>query len=84
MDGELGAWTNNRLDFGTLQQRLATSPARPSPSAPHRQSASHVGFDVLTLAGQDVRPLPFTERRELLEQLATRWAPPFNLSPTDI
>jgi ATP-dependent DNA ligase len=40
-----------------------------------------VGFDVLGVAGQDARGLPFSDRRALLEELATHWAPPFSVSP---
>jgi hypothetical protein len=40
-----------------------------------------VGFDILGVAGQDARALPLADRRTLLQELATLWAPPFSLSP---
>lgn len=36
--------------------------------------ASFVAFDVLAVAGQDTRGVPFTGRRQLLEELARDWA----------
>ena len=40
-----------------------------------------MGFDVLAVARQDTRGLPFADRRALLEELARAWVPPLNLSP---
>jgi ATP-dependent DNA ligase len=43
--------------------------------------AHFVGFDILGIAGQDARGLALADRRTLLEELATVWAPPLSLSP---
>jgi ATP-dependent DNA ligase len=43
--------------------------------------ASSAAFDVLAVAGHDIRDSPLAQRRELLEQLAANWEPPLNLSP---
>ncbi|MBT2513150.1 hypothetical protein [Arthrobacter sp. ISL-30] len=43
--------------------------------------ASFAGFDVLCVAGRDIRDLPLRDRRALLEELATAWSPPLSLSP---
>lgn len=45
------------------------------------QPASFVAFDLLAVAGHDIRDTPLEQRRELLEQLAAHWMPPLNLSP---
>ena len=42
---------------------------------------SYVAFDLLAVAGHDIRGLGWSRRRELLEELARTWAPPLNLSP---
>jgi len=43
------------------------------------QPASFVAFDILEVAGQDVRHLPWSARRQLLEELAKDWTPPLQL-----
>lgn len=80
LDGELVAWFDGRLSFATLQTRMGRGPRS---AAAHARShpASYAAFDVLAVLDQDTRPLPFDDRRELLEQLATTWQPPLNLSP---
>ena len=54
----------------TVRRRLA--PAKP---------ASFVAFDVLAVGSVDVRPMRWTARRQRLESLAERGAPPLQLSP---
>lgn len=44
--------------------------------------ASYVAFDLLAVAGHDIREVVWSRRRELLEELARTWVPPLNLSPT--
>jgi ATP-dependent DNA ligase len=80
VDGEAVCWTKERLDFEHLQRRLITS-ARGLPALIREYPASYAAFDVLAVAGRDVRMLPFRDRRTLLEELAAAWAPPLNLSP---
>ncbi|MFD2794552.1 ATP-dependent DNA ligase [Promicromonospora vindobonensis] len=79
-DGEVVIWSAGRLDFGALQTRMGRSPRS---AAAHAAShpASYAAFDLLAHNGRDVRNRPFDERRGLLEQLATTWHPPLNLSP---
>jgi ATP-dependent DNA ligase len=50
-------------------------------SARHRDVLRFVVFDVPYLAGVDLRPLPWTERRARLELLAQAFDDPFELSP---
>ncbi|WAH99733.1 ATP-dependent DNA ligase [Arthrobacter sp. MMS18-M83] len=80
IDGEAVLWSQGRLDFEALQRRLVASNtglARMVRELP----ASYVAFDLLAVAGHDIRNLPWSRRRELLEELARAWAPPLNLSP---
>lgn len=80
LDGEAVIWTDDKLDFDALQRRLVTSRAA-LPGLIQERPASFAAFDLLAVAGNDIRGLPLAERRELLEQLAADWEPPLNLSP---
>jgi ATP-dependent DNA ligase len=68
------------LDFSTLQTRMGHG-ARGAARLARQRPTSYVAFDLLCAVGRDTRPLPFDDRRALLEQLATAWRPPLNLSP---
>jgi ATP-dependent DNA ligase len=80
LDGEAVVWSGDRLDFDALQRRLVASKAG-LPAMVREQPASFVAFDLLAVAGHDIRDTPLKQRRELLEQLAAHWEPPLNLSP---
>lgn len=80
LDGEAVIWSGDRLDFDALQRRLVASKAG-LPAMVREQPASFVAFDLLAVAGHDIRDTPLQQRRELLEQLAAGWEPPLNLSP---
>ncbi len=73
LDGELVCLrADGRPDFGRLRNRLAGS-------SRSRHPAMLQVFDVLHLDGQSTRPLPYAERRALLEELAldgTAWRTP--------
>jgi ATP-dependent DNA ligase len=75
VDGEAVVWIDGRLSFDALQQRLSVGSERARQLA-HAQPGSFVAFDMLAVAGRDVRHLRFTERRNLLEHLAAEWTPP--------
>jgi len=78
--GELVVFAGTRLSFSLLRQRMTRKPTQVQRlSAAH--PASFVAFDLLAADGTDLRPLPFTGRRQALEQVAS-WAPPLQLSPT--
>ena len=81
LDGKVVVWNADRLDFDLLQQRLVTGAAKAGPLI-RRHPASYVAFDVLAHRGNDQRRNAFRRRRLLLEELAHRWAPPLQLSPT--
>ncbi|WP_247044547.1 ATP-dependent DNA ligase [Arthrobacter rhizosphaerae] len=80
LDGEAVVWAGDRLDFDALQRRLVASKAG-LPALIQERPASFVAFDLLAVAGHDIREAPLEQRRELLEQLSADWEPPLNLSP---
>ncbi|SLK12602.1 ATP-dependent DNA ligase [Arthrobacter sp. P2b] len=80
IDGEAVIWSQGRLNFDALQQRLGAGP-RTLPGLVEAAPANYVAFDVLAVAGHDARDLPLSNRRALLEELATGWEPPLSLSP---
>jgi ATP-dependent DNA ligase len=80
LDGEVVIWNGSRLDFGLLQERMAT-PAGRIGALVAAHPASYVAFDLLAAAGTDLRAQRLSYRRAELEALAARWAPPLQLSP---
>lgn len=73
-------WSDDRLAFDLLQHRFAGGQARARELARHHP-ASYVVFDLLGLAGEDLRDQPLRDRRAALETLAREWSPPLQLSP---
>lgn len=80
LDGEVVVWNGDRLDFDLLSRRLVTGPAE-MPALAARWPASYVAFDVLARDTTDLRPRPWTVRREQLVELAATWRPPLQLAP---
>jgi len=80
VDGEAVIWSQDRLDFSLLQQRLNVS-ARSLLRQVQDKPAHFVAFDLLAVAGHDVRQEPLRDRRALLEELAKEWSGPLELSP---
>ncbi len=80
LDGEAVVWIDGRLDFDALLRRTSAGAARAATLA-RLEPASYVAFDVLAIADRDARDLALDDRRMLLEELATDWSPPLNLSP---
>jgi len=62
LDGELIIWADDRLAFDLLQHRFAGGPARAREQA-RDHPASYVVFDLLALAGEDLRDQPLHDRR---------------------
>lgn len=82
LDGELLAWGDDQpLPFNALQKRIGrkTVPKKLLQETPVILYA----YDLLEDAGQDLRPLPFADRRARLETLTTDLPPeaPVRLSP---
>lgn len=76
LDGELLVLTGARGDFAALQRRLASGHAN--------EPAWLVAFDLLADRGQDVRGLPYTERRRRLERLLTSARDGLTLAPMTV
>ena len=69
-DGEVVVIVGGRLDFDALQSRIHPAESRIrrlSEETPARLAL----FDLLAVAGHDLRARPLRERRQLLEQLGT-------------
>ncbi|WP_208430700.1 MULTISPECIES: ATP-dependent DNA ligase [Aeromicrobium] len=82
VDGELVVWADGSLDFAELQRRLG----RGSNHGFRRRPASFIAFDVLAVAGIDIRSRPLEVRRELLETVIDEPEGAIQLSPqtTDV
>lgn len=81
LDGEVVVWNGTRLDFGLLQQRMVSAVGRIGRLvAAH--PASYVAFDLLAGGGEDLRGQRLVRRRAALADVAARWAPPMQLSPS--
>jgi ATP-dependent DNA ligase len=46
------------------------------PAFVRERPASYAAFDLLAVAGHDIRAVPLTDRRAFLEELASNWAAP--------
>jgi len=80
LDGELVIWSEGRLSFDSLQRRVGSRALR-AKQLGNELPASYVAFDLLAVAGRDIRHHALSVRRALLEELASTWTPPLSLSP---
>ncbi len=80
LDGEAVVLVDGGLSFDHLQQRMVSRRATVAALA-RQHPASYVAFDVLAVAGHDVRPLPWRDRRALLDELGAGLVAPLQLSP---
>ncbi|MBW5484053.1 ATP-dependent DNA ligase [Streptomyces bambusae] len=80
LDGEVVVWHAGRTDFALVQRRAAATPARAATLATSLP-ASYAAFDVLELAGLDVRARPYERRRALLVDLLLPLGPPLQPVP---
>jgi DNA ligase D-like protein (predicted ligase) len=69
LDGEIVAFTRGQTRFSRLQQRLGV--ASPGQALLREVPVSYYLFDVLYLAGEDLRPRPLRERKRILRGLLT-------------
>jgi ATP-dependent DNA ligase len=74
-DGE-----NRRLDFDALLQRIHPADSRVRLLA-EQTPASFVAFDLLAVGDQDCTELPFSRRREMLEEALARAGAPVYVTP---
>jgi len=80
LDGEIVIPTTHGLDFDALQLRLHPAASRVAKLAKDIPSA-FVAFDVLAIDGRDVRDLPQSGRRTLLERALAHVASPIHVTP---
>ncbi|MFB6615790.1 ATP-dependent DNA ligase [Streptomyces sp. NPDC056367] len=80
LDGEVVVWHAGRTDFALVQRRAAATPARAAVLA-QSLPASYAAFDVLELAGLDLRTRPYERRRALLVDLLLPLGPPLQPVP---
>lgn len=80
LDGEAVVWHGGRTEFALVQRRAAATPARAAVLA-QSLPASYAAFDVLELAGLDLRGRPYERRRALLVDLLLPLGPPLQPVP---
>ncbi|MEU9373801.1 ATP-dependent DNA ligase [Streptomyces sp. NPDC048255] len=80
LDGEVVVWRAGRTDFALVQRRAAATAARAAVLA-QSLPASYAAFDVLELAGLDLRGRPYERRRALLVDLLLPLGPPLQPVP---
>jgi bifunctional non-homologous end joining protein LigD len=72
LDGEVAAVDENgRPSFGRLQPRIMASGASAIAQLARTRPVTFFAFDLLYLNGRDLRKLPLSERRALLENVVT-------------
>ena len=80
MDGEIVIVGDGGLDFEALLLRIHPAASRVKLLA-EQTPASFVAWDLLALGDEDLREMPLAARRQRLEQVLARPAPPVHLSP---
>jgi ATP-dependent DNA ligase len=80
VDGEIVIATPHGLDFDALQLRLHPAASRAAKLA-KETPAAFVAFDLIALAGRDLRETPQRERRARLERAFAEIEPPIHLTP---
>ena len=79
VDGEIVAFAGGRPDFGLLQQRMHVTDAGRARRLAQRVPVTLVVFDLLFLDGRLTVPLPYLQRRRLLQTLqlqGSHWSTP--------
>src|SRR4051794_4066718 len=80
VDGEIVIATAHGLDFDLLSLRIHPAQSRVAMLA-EETPAGFVAFDLLAEGDDDLRELPFAERRARLEAVLADVAPPVHLTP---
>lgn len=83
LDGELVMVRDGGVDFAALQRRLNPS-ARRARQLSASSPAALVAFDLLAVAGQDLRGRTYDDRRLALTHLLAAAAPPLGLMPMTV
>ena len=80
VDGEIVIATDRGLDFEALLQRIHPADSRVRLLA-EQTPASFVAFDLIAVGDDDLRALPFVERRARLERALAGVRPPVHVTP---
>lgn len=80
LDGEIVIASSNGLDFDALQLRVHPAASRVKLLA-QQAPASIVFFDLLCAGDEDLRELPFSQRRRRMESLLASAASPLHVTP---
>ncbi len=81
VDGEVVVVVGDRLDFDALQNRIHPAQSRIDRLAVETP-ARLIAFDLIADRGEDLRDVPFRERRSRLERLAVTLPVPWYLTPS--
>ena len=81
VDGEVVVTIDDVTNFDALQQRIHPAASRITLLS-KQTPAQLVAFDLLALEGDDLRSLPFSERRARLVELSSGFSYPWNLTPS--
>ena len=81
VDGEIVVVIDDVTEFDALQQRIHPAVSRITRLS-QETPAELVAFDLLALAGEDLRQKPFQERRAQLQVLVPTLGDPWNLTPS--
>lgn len=80
VDGEIVVVIDGATDFDTLQQRIHPAQSRIELLS-SETPAELIAFDLLAHRGDDLRQLPFRERRNRLVELSGELGAPWHLTP---
>ncbi|OPF75588.1 ATP-dependent DNA ligase [Streptomyces antioxidans] len=81
LDGEVVVWAGGRTDFAGVQKRaFAASESRAGRLA-RELPASYAAFDLLAIGTEDLRSLPYEQRRARLTALLEPLGPPLQAVP---
>ncbi|WP_431774832.1 ATP-dependent DNA ligase [Streptomyces cucumeris] len=81
LDGEVVVWAGGRTDFASVQKRAFAATDSRAARLARELPASYAAFDLLALAGTDLRPLPYEQRRARLMALLEPLGPPLQAVP---
>jgi ATP-dependent DNA ligase len=81
VDGEIVVVVDDATSFDSIQLRLHPAESRINLLS-EEIPAQLVAFDLLALEGEDLRSLPFAERRRRLVELSGGLGDPWNLTPS--
>lgn len=80
LDGEAVVWRDGKTDFGAVRSR-ASARGRRLADLVARYPASYAAFDIVMLAGVDLRGRPYLERRQALLDVLAELPPPIQAVP---